>query len=312
MISLAPMAGISDSTFRLISKEFGADFVTTEMISARGLVYENINTKSLLKFCDSERPIAIQIFGNEPYYMSKAAEKVLELKPDAIDINAGCPAHKIVKGGAGSALMRTPKLFGEIVREVKKVSDVPVTVKIRSGWDNKNINAVEIAKTAEQCGVSSLTVHGRTREQLYSGKADLNLIRDVKNAVKIPVIGNGDVTSVEEYVRMIDFTGVDGVCIGRGAYGAPHLFGQIKAFLNGKDFSLTFEDKINVAIKHMNMLVSEKGEKVAVKEMRKHFAGYLKGLRNSAKYRECLNRVSSVSEVTDFFDSMRIDNVGVV
>ncbi|WP_434797808.1 tRNA dihydrouridine synthase DusB [Terrisporobacter vanillatitrophus] len=298
-VFLSPMAGVTDLPFRLICKEKGCGMLYTEMINAKALCYDDENTKNMLKIEDEEHPIAVQIFGSEPEFMGKAAAIMNEYSNEILDINMGCPAPKVIKNGDGSALMRNPKLAAEVLSSVVKNSKKPVTLKIRKGWDDNSINAVEIAKIAEECGISALAIHGRTREQFYSGKADWDIIEQIKQTIKIPVIGNGDVFDVEDAVNMLEKTKCDAIMIGRGAQGNPWIFKRINHYIEtGKILpEATLEEKITTSIKHMNLAVAEHGEYVAVREMRKHIGWYLKGLKNSAKYRDQINKITDYKEV---------------
>ena len=297
-IFLAPMAGITDLPFRIICKEKGAGLVYTEMVSAKALLYGDEKTKLLLKTCKEERPLAVQIFGSDIESIAYASKYVSEFA-DIVDINMGCPAPKVIKNGDGSALMRNPKLAAEVLTAVVKNSEKPVTLKIRKGWDDDSVNAVEIAKIAEECGISALAIHGRTREQFYSGKADWDIIAEIKQAINIPVIGNGDVFEVEDAVNMLEKTKCDAIMIGRGAQGNPWIFNRINHYMKtGKILpEPTLEEKITTAIRHMNLAVAEHGDYVAVREMRKHIGWYLKGLKNSAKYRDQINKITDYKEV---------------
>lgn len=298
-VFLSPMAGVTDLPFRLICKEKGCGMLYTEMINAKALCYDDENTKNMLKIEDEEHPIAVQIFGSEPEFMGKAAAIMNEYSNEILDINMGCPAPKVIKNGDGSALMRNPKLAAEVLSSVVKNSKKPVTLKIRKGWDDNSINAVEIAKIAEECGISALAIHGRTREQFYSGKADWDIIEQIKQTIKIPVIGNGDVFDVEDAANMLEKTKCDAIMIGRGAQGNPWIFKRINHYIEtGKILpEATLEEKITTSIKHMNLAVAEHGEYVAVREMRKHIGWYLKGLKNSAKYRDQINKITDYKEV---------------
>ncbi|SHK36157.1 tRNA dihydrouridine synthase DusB [Tepidibacter formicigenes] len=300
-VFLAPMAGVTDLPFRILCKEMNCGLLYTEMINAKALCYDDENTKSMLKIDKKEHPVNVQIFGSEVQFMGKAAYILNEYPNEILDINMGCPAPKIVKNGDGSALMKNPKLAHNILKEVVKNSVKPVTLKIRKGWDENNVNAVEIAKIAEDAGISCIAVHGRTREQYYSGTADWDIIAKVKKAVSIPVIGNGDIFEVEDAVRMINHTNCDAVMIGRGAQGNPWIFKRVAHYIKtGKILPLpTLEEKINTAIRHLNMAVEEKGEYVAIREMRKHLGWYLKGLKGSAKVRDEINRLESYEEVVN-------------
>ena len=293
------MAGVTDLPFRLICKEQDCGMLYTEMVNAKALCYDDQNTKKMLKIEDAEHPLAIQIFGSDPEYMGGAA-KILNSYPNEIlDINMGCPAPKVVKNGDGSALLKNPELAGKVLRAVVDNSEKPVTLKIRKGWDDTCINAVEIAKIAEDSGISAIAIHGRTREQYYSGKADWDIIREVKENVSIPVIGNGDVFEVEDAINMLNKTNCDAIMIGRGAQGNPWIFKRINHYMQTGEIlpEPTLEEKIDTAMKHLKLAVEEHGEYVAVREMRKHIAWYLKGLRNSARVRDEINKIESYEEV---------------
>ena len=253
-VFLSPMAGVTDLPFRLICKEKGCGMLYTEMINAKALCYDDENTKKMLKIEDEEHPIAVQIFGSEPEFMGKAAAMMNEYPNEILDINMGCPAPKVIKNGDGSALMRNPKLAAEVLSSVVKNSKKPVTLKIRKGWDDDSVNAVEIAKIAEECGISALAIHGRTREQFYSGKADWDIIAQIKQTINIPVIGNGDVFEVEDAVNMLEKTKCDAIMIGRGAQGNPWIFKRISHYMETGEIlpEPTLEEKITTAIKHMN------------------------------------------------------------
>jgi len=298
-VFLSPMAGVTDLPFRLICKEKGCGMLYTEMINAKALCYDDENTKKMLKIEDEEHPIAVQIFGSEPEFMGKAAAIMNEYPNEILDINMGCPAPKVIKNGDGSALMRNPKLASEVLSSVVKNSKKPVTLKIRKGWDDDSVNAAEIAKIAEQCGISALAIHGRTREQFYSGKADWDIIEQIKQTINIPVIGNGDVFEVEDAVNMLEKTKCDAIMIGRGSQGNPWIFKRINHYMETGEIlpEPTLEERITTAIKHMNLAVAEHGEYVAVREMRKHIGWYLKGLKNSAKYRDQINKITDYKEV---------------
>ena len=298
-VFLSPMAGVTDLPFRLICKEKGCGMLYTEMINAKALCYDDENTKKMLKIEDEEHPIAVQIFGSEPEFMGRAAAIMNDYPNEILDINMGCPAPKVIKNGDGSALMRNPKLAAEVLSSVVKNSKKPVTLKIRKGWDDDSVNAVEIAKIAEECGIGALAIHGRTREQFYSGKADWDIIAQIKQTINIPVIGNGDVFEVEDAVNMLEKTKCDAIMIGRGAQGNPWIFKRINHYMETGEIlpEPTLEEKITSAIKHMNLAVAEHGEFVAVREMRKHIGWYLKGLKNSAKYRDQINKITDYKEV---------------
>lgn len=300
-VFLSPMAGVTDLPFRLICKEQDCGMLYTEMVNAKALCYDDQNTKKMLKIEEEEHPVAIQIFGSDPEYMGGAA-KILNSYPNEIlDINMGCPAPKVVKNGDGSALLKNPELAAKVLRSVVDNSEKPVTLKIRKGWDDTCINAVEIAKIAQDCGISAIAVHGRTREQYYSGKADWDIIKEVKQNVSIPVIGNGDVFEVEDAINMLNKTNCDAIMIGRGAQGNPWIFKRINHYMQTGEIlpGPTLEEKIDTAMKHLKLAVQEHGEYVAVREMRKHIAWYLKGLRNSARVRDEINKIESYEEVVN-------------
>ena len=292
-VFLAPMAGITDMAYRLICKDFGAGLVYTEMVSAKGIYYNDEKTQLLTKVDESEKPVAIQIFGSDPDIMADVAKKISE-KAEIIDINMGCPAPKVVKNDDGSKLMLNPQLIDEITYKVVKASKVPVTVKIRKGWDESNVNAVEIAQILEKNGVSAITVHGRTREQFYSGNADWDIIKKVKESVNIPVIGNGDIVNIESAEKMIKYTDCDAIMIGRAALGNPWIFKEI---LEKRKVETSTKELFDVINKHYNLLTNLKGEYVAVKEMRKHISWYIKGLASATQIRKQINELDSREEV---------------
>ncbi len=298
-VFLSPMAGVTDLPFRLICKQKGCGMLYTEMINAKALCYNDENTKKMTKIEDEEHPIAIQIFGSEPEYMGRAAEILNSHSNEILDINMGCPAPKVIKNGDGSALMKNPKLAEQVMRAVVENSTKPVTLKIRKGWDDNSVNAVEIAKIAEQAGISAVAIHGRTREQYYSGKADWDIIKEIKDSISIPVIGNGDVFEIEDAINMLEKTNCDAIMIGRGAQGNPWIFNRINHYMQTGEILAkpTAEEKISTAIEHMKLAVAEHGEYVAVREMRKHIGWYIKGLKNSARYRDEINKLTDCESV---------------
>ena len=303
-IILAPMAGVTDLPFRLLCKEQGCGLTVTEMVSAKAILYHNRNTEELLRTEPAEQPVAVQLFGSDPAIMAEIAAQVAEGPYAIIDVNMGCPVPKIVKNGEGSALMRDPQKAQAVLAAMVKAVKKPVTVKFRKGFDEGSVNAVEFAKMAESCGVAAVAVHGRTREQYYSGKADWEIIRRVKEAVKIPVIGNGDIFTPEDGARMLSKTGCDGIMVARGAKGNPWIFSRLNHYLetgellpgpDGKEI----REKI---LRHSRMLARYKGEKPAMRQMRGHVAWYTKGLPNSAAMRNEINQVETMEELKDFLE----------
>lgn len=283
-IILAPMAGITDLPFRTICKECGADLVVSEMISSRGLHYKDKKTSALLKTNQTEAPLIVQLFGNEPEIMAESAKVLEDMGVSYLDINMGCPAPKIVKNGDGCALMKNESLAGAIAEAIVKAVSIPVSVKFRAGWDGTSKNAVSFAKVMESSGVAAITVHGRTREQFYSGTSDASIIQKVKNSVSIPVIGNGDIADYDSAVNMLNETGCDSIMIGRGSLGNPFIFRNIKAGFSGIfNSEITSTEKRAIVLKHIALMQEIKPEHVGVAEMRKHFAWYLKGVPHSAK-----------------------------
>lgn len=298
-ILLAPMAGVTDKAFRMIVKPFGPALMYTEMVSGKGLFYKSKKTADLLTADESEKPVAVQIFGHDADIMAEIANSALEYGAAVIDINMGCPAPKIVNNGDGCALMKSPETAAKVISAVCRAVDVPVTVKFRAGWDDKSINAVEFAKIAEQSGASAVTVHGRTREQFYSGTADLDIIKAVKAAVKIPVIGNGDIIDGGSAAHMLEYTGCDGIMVGRAAEGNPWIFKEISAYLKDGTVlpSPDIDERREVALKHLGLLVEFKGEHRGVLEGRKHMAWYFKGVSGGAVLRTALNKAQKYDEM---------------
>ncbi len=294
-LALAPMAGITDLPFRLICRRLGCGMTVSEMVSAKGLLYKNVKTTEMLRIDDGERPTAIQLFGSVPEELAEAARMVEASGADMIDFNMGCPVPKIVNNGEGSALMKQPQLAHEILAAMVKAVKIPVTVKFRAGWDDSNRNAVEIAKAVEAAGVSAVAVHGRTRQQFYEGKADWGIIAEVKQAVKVPVFGNGDIFTVEDGLRMLAETGVDGLMIGRGADGNPWIFRELAAVLRGEErpAAPSLQERLAQAAEHLDMLIDYKGEHISVKEMRRHISAYLKGLPHAAEFRGRFHKVDT-------------------
>ena len=297
---LAPMAGVCDLPFRLLCKEKGAAMVCTEMVSAKAIYYNNKNTKELLTIDKNEGPVSLQLFGSEPKLMAEMAKRIEEIPFDILDFNMGCPVPKVVNNGEGSALMKNPVLAGHIIEAMANAISKPVTVKIRAGFDAEHINAVEIAKIAENSGAAAITVHARTREQYYSGKADREIIRLVKEAVTIPVIGNGDIDCYESAKHMLEYTGRDGVAIGRGAEGTPWIFEELNAKYAGLDYNKpSLEEVKEMIMRHAKMLIDYKGEYIGIREMRKHAAWYTAGFKGASKLRGRLNEASSIESLEE-------------
>lgn len=308
---LAPMAGMADMAFRELCADYGAGYTVTEMVSSKGLTMGDKKSAMLLTLGEREGKAGAQIFGDNPEIMAEAAVKCLEFKPDIIDINMGCPAPKVAMNGGGASLMKNPRLAGEIVKAVSQAVDIPVTVKIRKGWDDNSVNAVELAKILEENGAAAIAVHGRTRMQMYSGEVDYDIIRRVKEAVDIPVIGNGDITDVQSAAIMLEKTGCDAIMIGRGALGNPWIFQQINAYLNEcrviPEPSLT--EKMTVMLAHIKKIIEYKGEYTGIREARHHAGYYTKGLRGGAKFRAEMGSLESFEQLEEITYRIIKENV---
>lgn len=321
-IFLAPMAGVSDKSFRALCRRFGAEYTVSEMVSAKALCYEQMSKKAsadtpTAQLCEvraEDTPMSIQLFGSEPEFIAEAARLIESreykncistVSPNAIDINMGCPVRKITSNGEGSALMKNPELAARIVEATVKAISIPVTVKIRAGWDSESINAPEMAKMLEDAGASLICVHARTKEQLYFPGIDLSVIAAVKNAVKIPVIGNGDIYSAADARKMMDETGCDGVMIGRGAEGNPWIFSELAAALEGREYTPpTFAERLELAKEHLYMVIADKGERVGLAEAKKHMAWYLTGIDGAARARNAVMRAATPEEIVEIFESL--------
>lgn len=301
-VALAPMAGVSDKPFRELCVKFGASYVISEMVSSRGISFSNEKTINLLRLSPNEHPCAIQIFGDNPEVMAEAAIFALQYKPDIIDINMGCPAPKVNKSGGGALLMKNPKLCGKIVNEVKKAVNVPVTVKIRKGWDENSINAPLVAKICENAGADAITIHGRTREQMYKPSVDLEIISQVKKVVKIPVIGNGDISSGQAAREMLDKTGCDMIMVGRAALGNPWIFAEINQTLGVTDnFAQPgIEEKIKIMCEHVHAICKNNGEKHGIMKARRHITFYIKGIPGAASFRNQACKLETLAQMHDF------------
>ena len=311
-VFLAPMAGITDQAFRLIAREHGCGLVYTEMISAQALTYKNVRTKALLNLQGEEPPLAVQLFGCEPKIMAEGAKIAVAEGAQIIDVNMGCPVPKVVRNGEGSALLEKPKLAVEIVRAMAETVAVPITVKIRSGWDRENVVAVSFAREMERAGASAITVHGRTREQYYAGSADWTMIKQVKETVSIPVIGNGDIWGAKDVRRMLEETGCDAVMLGRGVRGNPWLISQVCHYLEQGEEIPPPEprEKIRGALRHLALAVQLKGEQLGIKEMRKHLVWYLKGMSHTAALKEAVFRAETYGEVRGLLQVYAEDKLG--
>lgn len=297
---LAPMAGVSDRAYRELCVRFGAAYCVSEMVSSKALSFNSKKSEELMEISDLERPCGIQIFGDDPKCMADAAKHALENKPDIIDINMGCPAPKISSNGSGSALMKNPRLCGEIVKAVTAVTDTPVTVKIRKGWDDDSVNAVEVAKICESAGAAAITVHGRTRQQYYKPPVDYDIIRAVRESVSVPVIANGDIDSAERAKEVMDITGCDLVMIGRATLGNPWIFSQINAYLenpNVKIHTPDLEERLGVMIEHIGKMVEYKGEHMAMLQARKLVVGYFKGMKGAAALRNEAGKIKTLDDL---------------
>lgn len=305
-VILAPMAGVTDLPFRLLCKEQGAGLVCTEMVSAKAILYNNKNTNALLKMHLDEAPVSLQLFGSDPDIMGEIAKRIEELPFSILDINMGCPVPKVVNNGEGSALMKNPELAGKIVSSVVKAIKKPVTVKIRSGFDKEHVNAVEMSKIIEDSGAEAIAIHGRTREQFYSGEADWDIIARVKEAVSIPVIGNGDITDCKSAQELLKQTGCDGIMVGRSARGNPWIFSQLTAYLaDGSTLPLpSHEEKKEMMLRHSRLQLQYKGEYTGVREMRKHISWYTAGMPDSAKLRRQVNAAEKFSQLVELIEQL--------
>ncbi len=309
--ALAPMAGVADRAFREICHEYGAGYVVSEMVSSKGLTMCDRKSKSLLLLSDKERPAAAQIFGSDPEIMANSAVECLKFNPDVIDINMGCPAPKIAGNGGGSALLKDPDLAERIMKSVRKAVDIPVTVKIRLGWDSDSINCIDMAKRAENAGMDAITVHGRTRMQMYAPPVDRQMIAEVKRNVSIPVIANGDIVDGISAAKMIEETNCDYVMVGRGALGRPWVFSQISAYLKHESVlpEPPVSERMRVMVRHIKLICEYKGERIGIKEARKHAAWYIKGIHGAAAYRQQVGALSSVEQLEELAYRITMENL---
>ena len=307
---LAPMAGVADRAFRELCVSYGAAYVVSEMISSKGVSMGDRKSKDLMFLSDEERPAAVQIFGSDPKIMAESIETVMQVKPQIIDINMGCPAPKIAGNGGGASLAKNPQLAEKIVREVVKVSPVPVTVKIRAGWDENSINAVDMAQRAENAGAAAITIHGRTRKQLYAPPVDTNIIAEVKKAVSIPVIGNGDIVDGLSAASMLEETNCDLIMVGRGALGCPWVFSQINAYLDHERIipNPPVSERMRVMLKHIETICKYKGDFIGMREARKHAGWYTKGLHGAAKYRLELGTIETMEQLQEIAYKICVEN----
>lgn len=308
--ALAPMAGVADRAMRELCMEFGAGYCVSEMVSSKGIAYNSKKSAELMEISDTERPCAVQIFGTEPDTMADAARFALRYRPEVIDINMGCPAPKIAGSGSGAALMRNPALCGRIVQAVSRAVDIPVTVKIRAGFDKDHLNAVEVAKIAEQNGAQAVIVHGRTKEQFYAPPVDYDIIREVKKALSIPVIGNGDIVGAKSAQFVMEYTGCDYLMVGRGALGNPWVFREINEYFD-KGIIIdppTLDEKCDILLRHIKSAVEYKGEYVGMREARKHTAYYLKGFKNAAKLRNLAFSMETLSDLEELIGEIGKSN----
>lgn len=305
--ALAPMASVADRAYRQICKEYGACYLVGEMASAKGLCYSDKKTHALLHVEESEYPMAVQLFGDDPEFMAKATKVAANYHPQMIDVNMGCPVPKVAGNGSGSALMKTPELAYDIIKAMTAVTDIPITVKIRKGWDSESVNAVEFARLMQDAGAAAITIHGRTKQQMYHPPVDLNIIKAVKAAVSIPVIGNGGITSAIEVKQMYDYTGCDLVMVGQATYGRPWIFSQIKSYLETGILlpEPTIEERLEVMLRHIELIVSYKGEKMGMREGRKHAAWYIKGSKNAAAFRHRCGALATLDDLKELVKSVK-------